>query len=71
MLILMDKSTHEENLTQSIQTNRKQYKSEVTFLTGHDGIFNATSNNIKFYFATSNFDKDGFTQLTPPPGAYG
>ena len=34
MLIVMDKSTHEEHLTQPLQTNNKQFKIAVTFLTG-------------------------------------
>ena len=33
MLIVMDKSTHEEHLFQPLQTNNKQFKIEVTFLT--------------------------------------
>ena len=43
MLIVMDKSTHEEHLSQSIPTNNKQYKIAVTFLTGYNGIFNVTN----------------------------
>ena len=31
MLVVMDKSTHEEHLTQSLQTNIKQFKITVTF----------------------------------------
>ena len=34
MLIIMDKSTHEEHLSQPLQTNNKQIKIAVTFLTG-------------------------------------
>ena len=33
MLIVLDKSTHEEPLSQPIQTNNKQFKKVVTFLT--------------------------------------
>ena len=33
MLIVMDKSTQEEHLSLPIQTNYKQYKITVTFLT--------------------------------------
>ena len=32
MLIVMDKSTHEEHLFQLLQTNNKQFKIAVTFL---------------------------------------
>ena len=32
MLIVMDKSTYEEHLFQLLQTNNKQYKIAVTFL---------------------------------------
>ena len=50
MLIVMDKSTHEEHLFQPLQTNNKQFKIAVTFLTGYNGIFNVTNLNNKFYF---------------------
>ena len=42
MLIVMDKSTHEEHLSQPLQTNNKQFKIAVTFPTGYNGIFNVT-----------------------------
>ena len=44
----MDKSTHEEHLSQPLQTNNKQFKIAVTFLTGYNGIFNVTNSN-KFF----------------------
>ena len=50
MLIIMDKSTHEEHLSQPLQTNNKQFKIAVTFLTAYNGIFNVTDRNNKFYF---------------------
>ena len=34
ILIVMDKSTHEEHLSQPLQTNNKQSKMAITFLTG-------------------------------------
>ena len=43
MLIVMDKYTHEEHLAQPLQTNNKQFKIAVTFLTAYDGIFNVTN----------------------------
>ena len=70
MLIVMDKSTHEEHLFQPLQTNNKQFKLAVTFLTGYNGIFNITSINNKFYFMKSISDEDGYIQITIPPGAY-
>ena len=39
MLIFMDKSTHEDHLSQPLQTNNKQIKIAVTFLTGYNGIY--------------------------------
>ena len=70
MLIVMDKSTHEEHLSQPLQTNNKQFKIAVTFLTGHNGIFNLTNSNNKLYFAKSISDEYGFIQIKRPPGAY-
>ena len=46
MLVNMDKSTHEEHLSQAFQTNNKQFKIAITFLTG----YNMTSKNNKFHF---------------------
>ena len=62
MLIVMDKSTHEEHLSQPLQTNIKQFKIAVTFLTGYNGTFNVTNANNKFYFTKSNIDKDSFVK---------
>ena len=70
MLIVMDKSTHEEHLSQPLQTNNKQFKIAVTFLTAYNGIFNILSSNNKFYFKKSITDEDDFIQITIPPGAY-
>ena len=69
MLIVMDKSTHEEHLSQPLQTNNKQYKIAVTFLTGYNGIFDVTKTNNKFYFRKIFTDED-FIQLTISSGAY-
>ena len=66
----MDKSTHEEHLSQPLQTNNKPFKIAVTFLTTYNGIFNVTSKNNKFCFAKSFSDEHGFIQITMPPGAY-
>ena len=69
MLIVKDKSTHEEHLSQSLQTNKKQVKIAGTFLTGYNGIFNVTNSNKKCYFIKSITD-DAYIQLIIPPGAY-
>ena len=70
MLIVMDKSTHEEHLSQPLQTNIKYIKIAVTFLTGYNGIYNVTDKNNIFYFTKSISDEDGFIQITISPGAY-
>ena len=69
MLIVMNKSTH-EHLSQPLQTNIKQLKKAITFLTGYYGIFNVTNSNNKVYLTKSISDEDGFIQSTIPPGAY-
>ena len=40
MLVVMDKSTHKEQLSQTLKTKFKQIKLPVIFLTGYNGIFN-------------------------------
>ena len=69
MLINMDKSTHEEHLFQPLQTNNKQFKIAVTFLSAYNGIFNVTNRNNKFYFKKAIIDED-FIQIRIPEGAY-
>ena len=69
MLIVMNKSSHEENLFQPLQTNNKQFKIAITFLTDYNGIFNITNSNNKFYFNKTNTNENGFVQFTIPPGA--
>ena len=70
ILIVMDKSTHEEHLFQPLQTNNKQLKIAVTFLSAYNGIFNVTNSNNKFYFTKSITDDNHFMQINIPPGAY-
>ena len=70
MLIVMEKSTHEDHLSQPLQTNNKQFKIAVTFLSGYNGVFNLTNSKIRFYFMKSITDEDGFIQITMPHGAY-
>ena len=58
MLIVLNKSTHEKHLFQPLQTNKKQYKIAITFLSACNGIFNVTNKNNKFYFKKSIFEED-------------
>ena len=69
MLIIMDKSTHEEHLSQPLRTNNKQFKISISFLSGYNGIFNVTNNKNKFYFKKTISD-DGYIKITIPIGAY-
>ena len=70
MLIIMDTSVHEEHLFQPLQTNNKQFKIAVTFLSAYNGIFNVTNSNNKFYFTKSITDDDHYIMITIPSGAY-
>ena len=70
MLIVMDKSTHEENLSQPLQTNNKQFKIAVTSLSGCNGIFIVANSNNNFYFKKTITVADGFIQITIKKGAY-
>ena len=69
MLIVKDKGTQEENFSQTLQTNNKQFKIAVTFITAYNGIFNVTISNNKIYFLKSIIDEDGHIQIVIPPGA--
>ena len=69
ILIIINKSVHEEHLFSPLQTNNKQFKIAITFLTGYNGIFNVTNANNKFYFTKSITDDDHII-ITIPPGAY-
>ena len=69
ILIVMDKITHEEHLFQPLQTNNKQFKIAVTFLSAYNGIFNITSRNNKFYFFKSISDEDHI-KISIRPGVY-
>ena len=60
----MDKSTHEEDLSQPLQTNNKQFKVAVSLLTGYNGIFNVTNSNKKFHFKKTITDRDDFFSNT-------
>ena len=69
MLIVMDKSTHEEHLFQPLQTKNRQFKIAVTFLSAYNGIFNVTNKNNKFYFKKNLIEED-FIQIRRSAGAY-
>ena len=43
MLVAMDESTDEEHLSQPLQTNNKQFKVAVAFLSAYNGIFNVAN----------------------------
>ena len=66
----MDSSIHGELLSQTLETNNKQFKTAVSFMTGYNGVFNVTIKNNRCFFAKSKTDKDGFIQRTLQPGAY-
>ena len=70
MLIVMDKSTHGEHLSQHLQTHNRQFKIAVTFLTGYNGIFNITNSNNNVYFKNTITNEEDFIQKTIPQGAY-
>ena len=55
MLIVMDKSTHEEHLSQPLQTNNKQFKIAVSFLSWYNGVFNVTDKNIEILVHKNNY----------------
>ena len=69
MLIVMDKSTHEEHLFQPLQKNKKRFKIAVIFRFAYNGIFNVTIRNNRFYFKKNLIDED-FIQIRIPEGAY-
>ena len=69
MLIIMDNSTHEEHLAQPLQTNNRQFKIAITFLTAYIGISNVTNKNYNLHFKKQLIEED-FIQITMPPGAY-
>ena len=53
MLIVMDKSIHEEHQAQPLQTNYKQPKIAIIFLTGYIDFFNVT-NKFNIFFHSFN-----------------
>ena len=48
MFIVKDKFTHGEHLSQPLQTNNKQFKIALVFLSGYNGVFIVTNTKNKF-----------------------
>ena len=69
LLIILDKSIHEEHLSQPPQTIKKRFKTAKTFLTCYFGKFNVT-NKSKKIFSTRSVHDDDFTVISISPGAY-
>ena len=65
----MDTSTHEQHLSQPLQTKLKQFKIAVIILSGYNGIFYVTNKSNKFYF-TRPINVDDFSKKFIPPGAF-
>ena len=70
MMIVLDKSIHEEHLGQLLQTNIKHFKIAVTLLSGYIGIFNVTNRYIKFSFKKTNTNEEDFIKISISPGTY-
>ena len=68
MLIVMNKRTHEEQLSQPLQTNNKQFKIAVTFLPGYNGVLNVTNSNTKIFLKKTITNDEDFFQIPKPPG---
>ena len=66
----MNKSTHEETLSQTLQTDNKQFERSVSFLTGYNGIINVKNKNNYFHAAKTFTDKGGYIQKAIQPCAY-
>ena len=53
MFGIMDKSTHEEHLSQPLQSPTNRFKLAITFPTVYKGIFNVTNKDKKIQFHVS------------------
>ena len=69
MLIVIDKSTHEEHYSQLLQTNKIQFKIVSTFLSVYNGFSNVANKNNKFIFV-SVFEGAEFNVISISPAAY-
>ena len=65
----MDKSTHEEQLAQPLQTINKRCKIFGTFLTVYNGILNVTNKGAKIS-STASINDDDFNRITILPRNY-
>ena len=46
ILVATNNSTHEQHLSQPLQTRKKPFERAVTFLTGYNGIFIVTNKKV-------------------------
>ena len=69
MLIVVDKTELEKNLSQPLQTNSKKFTKAVIFLNCHNFTFKVTNKNNEIYLATPIIHEDGFIQISFKPGA--
>ena len=69
MLSVMDKSTHEESLSQPIKIIIRRFKIAFVFLTSYSCSFNVTIGNVKVCFLTSIND-ESFNEITIPSSAF-
>ena len=69
MLTVMHKPTHEENLSQPLQTSNSNFEVEVTFLTTYNLFLKFDSKNNEIFFL-SEFEWAEVNVFTIPPGAY-
>ena len=65
----MDKSTHEEHLSQPLLTKNDQFIMAITFLLGYSGIFHVKDKNNNFYLRKFSED-NGFSRITFPEDSY-
>ena len=69
MIIVVNNSTHEENISQPLQTHSRQCKTAVTFLAGYNGISKVTDKKKRFYF-TKIINDEHYIRIVASPGAY-
>ena len=67
MLIVMDKSTHEEKFSQPLQTYNEQNEIAVIFLMVYISFFNVKNKNIKL---KTPINDDSFNKISILPSAY-
>ena len=68
LLIAVDESTHEERLSQPLQTNCNQFYFAISFLTGYNVVFKFTK---KFeLFSAWTFDDNEYKESHVPTGVF-